>query len=83
MEAVNESRLLMEIERELAGEGRMEALARYDSVLARLDGRIAEAMKSGLPPDDYTKVESLKEANILARKILRLTARVGKETRKA
>ena len=83
METVNESRLLMEIERELSGEGRIEALSRYDAVLERLDARIKDAMKSGLPPDEFAKVDSLKEANILARKILRLTARVGGEARKA
>ena len=77
MEAVNEPTMLMEIERELAGEGRAAALARHDAVLARLGGRIGAAMREGLPPDEYPAVESLKEANVLARKILRLTARVG------
>ena len=77
MEAVNEPTMLMEIERELAGEGRAAALARHDAVLARLGGRIDAAMREGLPPDEYPAVESLKEANVLARKILRLTARVG------
>ena len=33
-------------------------------------------MKEGLPPDEYPAVEALKEANTLARKILRLTVRV-------
>ena len=53
-----------------------EALARYDAVLAGLDGRICQAMRSGLPPVEYPKVEELREANVLARKILRLTVRV-------
>ena len=83
MEAVSEPVMLMELERELAGPDREAALARYDAVLAGLDRRIGEAMKSGLPPDEYTGAERLKEANVLARKILRLTARVGGEARKA
>ncbi len=68
---------LLEIERELAGPDREEALARYDAVLAGLDHRLAEALGDGLPPDEFSRAEALKEANILARKILRLTARVG------
>lgn len=83
MEAVNEPVRLLEIERELAGPDRDAALARHDAVLSRLDRRISEAQKSGLPPDEFPAVEELKEANILARKILRLTARVGGEARKA
>lgn len=83
MEAVSEPVMLMEIEKELAGPDREAALARYDAVLAGLDRRIAEAMKSGLPPDEYSKAAELKEANVLARKILRLTARVDGKARKA
>ena len=76
MEAVKDPVMLMELERELAGPGREAALARYDAVLAGLDRRIGEAMKSGLPPDEYPKVDALKEANTTARKILRLAVRV-------
>jgi len=83
MEAVKDPVMLMELERELAGPGREAALARYDAVLSGLDRRIGEAMKSGLPPDEYSKAEELKEANVLARKILRLTVRAGGEARKA
>ncbi len=83
MEAVKDPVMLMELERELAGPGREAALTRYDAVLSGLDRRIGEAMKSGLPPDEYSKAEELKEANVLARKILRLTVRVGVEARKA
>jgi len=83
MEAVAEPVMLMELERELAGPDREEALARHDAVLVRLGERIDAAMKSGLPPDEYPKVEALSEANVLARKILRLAARVGGEARKA
>ena len=83
MEAVSEPVMLMELERELAGSDREAALVRYDAVLSGLDRRIADAMKSGLPPDEYAKAEELKEANVLARKILRLTVRVDGEARKA
>lgn len=74
---------LLEIERELTGPGRDAALARHDAILAGLDRRIGDAMKGGLSPDEFAKVNELREANILARKILRLTARVGGEARQA
>jgi len=83
MEAVNDPVMLMEIERELAGPDRAAALARYDAVLAGLGDRIDAALKTGLPPGEYQNAEMLKEANVLARKILRLTVRVGGEARKA
>ncbi len=76
MEAVNAPVRLLEIEKELSGPGKEEALARYDAVLAGLEDRICQAMRSGLPPGEYPKVEELREANVLARKILRLTVRV-------
>ena len=83
MEAVNEPKMLLEIERELAGPEKETALARYDAVLAALGRRLEAAMKGGLPPDEFPKAEALREANTLARKILRLTVRVGGEARKA
>ena len=83
MEAVNEPKLLLEIEKELAGPEAHAHLARYDAVLVALERRIETALKGGLPPDEYPKVEALREANTLARKILRLTVRVGGEARKA
>ena len=83
MEAVTEPKMLLEIEKELAGPGREAALARYDAVLVALERRLEAAMKKGLPPDEFPKAEALREANTLARKILRLTARVGGEARKA
>ena len=83
MEAVNEPVMLMEIEKELAGPDKETVLARYDAVLSALAKRIDAAMREGLAPDEYPKVEALKDANTLARKILRLTVRVGGETRKA
>ena len=83
MEAVTEPVRLMEIERELAGPDGAAALARYDAMLSALDRRICEAQNAGLPPEEFPAVEELKEANVLARKILRLTVRVGGEARKA
>lgn len=77
MEAVKEPLLLLEIEKELSGPGREAALARYDAVLAALEGRLAEAMRQGVPPGEFPRVEELREANVLARKILRLAVRVG------
>ena len=83
MEAVNEPVRLMEIEKELAGPRKEAALAKYDAVLSALAERIDAALQAGLPPDEFPKVEALKEANTIARKILRLTVRVDGEARKA
>ena len=41
---------LLELEKELGGTEGGAALARHDAVLAALEGRIAEAMRIGLPP---------------------------------
>ena len=67
---------LLEIERELAGPEKDSALARYDAVLVALERRLEAAMKEGMSPDEFPKVEELREANTLAMKILRLTVRV-------
>ena len=83
MEAVNNPVRLMEIEKELAGPQKEAALAKYDAVLSALAGRIDAALQAGLPPDEFPKVEALKDANTVARKILRLTVRVDGEARKA
>lgn len=83
MEAVSEPLRLLEIEKELAGPDRAAALAKYDAVLKRLGERIEAAMNAGLSPEEFPKVEELKESNILARKILRLTARVDGGAQKA
>ena len=77
MEAMTEPTMLLEIERELAGPEKDSALAKYDAVLVALERRLEAAMKEGMSPDEFPKVEQLREANVLARKILRLTARVG------
>lgn len=68
---------LLEIEKELAGPGAHEAMERYDAMLAALGSRIDEAISQGLAPDEYEKAVMLREANVIARKILRLTVRVG------
>ena len=77
METVKEPLRLLEIEKELAGPNKEAALARYDAVLVGLEARLDAAMKDGLSPEEYSNAELLKEANVLARKILRLTVRVG------
>ena len=65
---------LLEIEKELAGPDAAAALRRHDAVLAGLDARLAEALARGLPPEEYERCELLKEANVVARKVLRLAA---------
>ena len=83
MEAMTEPKMLLEIEKERAGPDAERYLARYDAVLVALERRLGAAMKEGLPPEEYPKAEALREANTLARKILRLTVRVDGEARKA
>ena len=78
METVTEPTMLLEIERELAGPEKDSALARYDAVLVALERRLEAAMKEGIPPEEFPKVGELREANTLARKILRLTVRVDR-----
>lgn len=70
---------LLEMEKELSGADRDAALSRYDAVLAGLERRIAEALRAGLPPDDFSRVEQLREANLAARKILRISVREAGE----
>ncbi len=83
MEAVKEPLMLLEIERELAGPDAHAALVRHDAVLAALGRRLESALKAGMPPNEYPRAEMLREANILARKILRLAVRVDGKTRSA
>lgn len=68
---------LLEIEHELSGRNADEALARRDDVLAALDGRISKALAEGLGPDEYARAVRLKEANLVARKLLRLAVKEG------
>ena len=76
METVNDPIRVLEIERELSRPNRQEALARYDRTLLDLSNRIESALKEGVPPDEFQKVELLRDANTIARKILRLAVRV-------
>lgn len=77
METVKEPVQLLDIERELSGPDKMEAMERYDAMLIALGERMEQALREGLPADDFVKVKALNEANTIARKILRLTVRVG------
>ena len=72
---------LLEIERELAGPDAKAHLARYDAILSGLATRLDAAMNNGLPPDEFPRVEALREANTIARKILRLAVRVDGQPR--
>ena len=66
---------LLELEKELAGADGMVKMRQCDDVLLALDGRLTEALKNGLPPVEYAKAEQLKEAVLVARKLLRLEVR--------
>ena len=68
---------LLEIEKELAGPEREEALRTYDAQLVALERRLEAAMKAGLSPDEFAKCEPLAEAVTIARKLLRLQMRKG------
>ena len=71
---------LLEIEKELAGPGREDALRRYDAQLVALERRLEEAMKTGLSPDEFAKCEPLGPAITVARKLLRLQVRKADKT---
>ena len=47
-------------------------------MLLGLENRIADALREGVSPDDFPKVEQLREANTIARKILRLAVSDGR-----
>ena len=66
---------LLELEKELAGADGAEKMRQYDDVLLALDKRLADALQAGLPPGEYAKAEQLKEAVVVARKLLRLEVR--------
>lgn len=68
---------LLEIEKELAGPDAEAAMLRYDGRLEALDGRLREALASGLPRERYGDAEALRGAVEIARKILRLTVKKG------
>ncbi len=71
---------LLEIEKDLAGENRMEAMERYDAVLLALSRRLEEALRRGVPPEEYAKCEELREATTVARKLLRLQVKDAEKT---
>ena len=81
MDAVAAGPQLLALERELSGPGAQEALAKHDAVLLGLENRLADALREGVAPDEFPKLQQLREANVLARKILRLAMRDG-ETNK-
>ena len=66
---------LLDIEKELAGPDGQAALEKYDQTLVALEGRFAEGMRQGLPPDEYAAAEALQKAVVIARKLLRLAMR--------
>ena len=68
---------LLEIERELSAPGGEEAMQKHDEILIRLDQRLADALREGLPREEYERAELLKEAVLVARKLLRLQVRNG------
>lgn len=63
---------LLEIEKELAGPARREAMERYDAILVALDARVQGALAEGVPPDEYSRCEALRDAVVTARKLLRI-----------
>lgn len=66
---------LLELEKELSSVEGEAKMRQYDGVLLALDARLAEALQGGLPPDEYSKAQQLKEAVVVARKLLRLGVR--------
>ena len=63
---------LLAIERELKGPDGAAAMEKYDRVLVALGERLEKALKAGLPPAEFPRPEELREANVIARKLLRL-----------
>ena len=68
---------LLAIEKELKGPEGLAAMEKYDRVLVVLGERLEKALKAGLPPDRYSCAVELREANVVARKLLRLAVRKG------
>lgn len=65
---------LLEIEKELSGPDCRDAVKRYDAILLGLSDRISKALNEGVPTYDFTKTTALKDAVVLARKLIRLAA---------
>lgn len=66
---------LLEIERELAGDGKEAALEKYDQVLVALGERLDAALAAGVQPAEFSRAKELQEVNVIARKLLRLAVR--------
>ena len=66
---------LLAIERELKGPEGMAAMEKYDQVLVALGERLESALRAGLSPAEYSRAEKLRDANVVARKLLRLAVR--------
>ena len=66
---------LLAIERELKGSAGMAAMEKYDQVLVALGERLESALRAGFSPVEYTRAEKLRDANVVARKLLRLAVR--------
>ena len=47
-------------------------MEKYDRLLVALGERLEKALKAGLPPAEYPRAEELRDANVVARKLLRL-----------
>ena len=71
---------LLEIENELTGSDGEAVMQHYDQMLASLDKRIADALQAGLAPEEFLSAEQLKNAVLIARKLLRLARKTGKRT---
>lgn len=71
---------LMEIEEALSAPTREAALAHYDATLRALSERLAQTLRAGVPPEDFTPISNLGEATTLARKLLRLTVQEAQGT---
>lgn len=68
---------LLAIETELTGPDREAAFARHDGLLAGLDGRLSALLQSGLTREAFVRAEQLKDATLVARKLLRLVMKEG------
>ena len=66
---------LLAIEREVKGPDGTAAMERYDRVLVGLGERLEKALGVGLPPAEYPRAEMLRDATVVARKLLRLAVR--------
>lgn len=66
---------LLSIENELSGPNREVAFTRYDAALAALNERLVAQMNLGLQRDAFARVDQLKEATLVARKLLRLAVK--------